>query len=363
MASVINFKFKSALSYDSIKFDGAFISVGELKGLIAEKKGLGLDLGAELVLSDPRTKAEYADGAQLIPKSSAVYVRRTPLARQQQQQQQLQQQQQPSAPSTGPVPGSSTGFRGQPGAPQPRPTGTYTTDEFGGELLKQQGAARPTGDTPEDRALAAALDSSQAEWAPAGGQAGRGRGRGFGRGRGGPREAPPAHYRCHRCQQPGHWIDQCPTLDDPDFKVVYRPTGIPTSKMRPLEDGSLLLADGTMGAMAPNEDQFAQEMAPILAPAPASSPPKPVPLPAAAASQPLALSPAPSGAQPSPQKSPLLLLPPPMISSSPPVLPLPPKARPAVPAAAAEPQLAGDMPLFAGNPAPLRLPPTAQLPR
>ena len=355
---MINFKFRSALAYDSVKFDGAFVSVGELRGLIAEKKGLGQDLGAELVLSDPRTKSEYTDSAQLIPKSSAVYVRRTPLARQQQQQ---QQQQQAAAPSSSSAPG--TGSQAPAGAPRPRPTGTYTTDEFGGELLKRQGGARPTGDSAEDRALAAALDSGQAEWAPAGGQASRGRGRGSGRGRGGPREAPPAHYRCHQCQQPGHWIDQCPTLDDPDFKVIYRPTGIPTSKMRPVEDGSLLLADGTMGFMAPNEAEFAEEMAPILAPAPSSSPTKPEPLPAAA-SQPLALSPAPSQPKsPSVGRSPLLALPAPPAKASPPVLPLPPTARPLPSAAASEPQLAGDMPLFAGNPAPLRLPPTSQLPR
>ena len=82
MTSVINFKFKSALSYDSVKFDGAFISVGELKGIIADKKGLSQDLRAELVLSDPRTKTEYTDAAQLLPKSSAVFVRRTPVVRQ-----------------------------------------------------------------------------------------------------------------------------------------------------------------------------------------------------------------------------------------------------------------------------------------
>ena len=84
MTGVVNFKFKSALAYDSVKFDGAFISVGELKGLIAEKKGLGSDAGHELLLSDPRTKSEYTDSAQLIPKNSSVIVRRTPAGPRQQ---------------------------------------------------------------------------------------------------------------------------------------------------------------------------------------------------------------------------------------------------------------------------------------
>ena len=56
MSSVVHFKFKSSTLYDSVSFDGAFITVGELKVLIAEKKSLTKDATAELVLSDPRTQ-------------------------------------------------------------------------------------------------------------------------------------------------------------------------------------------------------------------------------------------------------------------------------------------------------------------
>lgn len=62
MSGVVHFKFKSSNSYDSVGFDGAFISVSELKVLIAEKKGLSKDATSELLLSDPRT--------QVGPKSS-----------------------------------------------------------------------------------------------------------------------------------------------------------------------------------------------------------------------------------------------------------------------------------------------------
>ena len=39
MASTVHYKFKSQKDYDSIGFDGMFISVGDLKKSIVEKKG------------------------------------------------------------------------------------------------------------------------------------------------------------------------------------------------------------------------------------------------------------------------------------------------------------------------------------
>lgn len=81
MSGVVHFKFKSAISFDSVQFDGAFVSVGELKNLIAEKKGLGREATVELILSDPRTHAEYKDDAHLLPKSTSVLVRRAPVAK------------------------------------------------------------------------------------------------------------------------------------------------------------------------------------------------------------------------------------------------------------------------------------------
>ena len=56
MSGIVHFKFKSSNAYDSVSFDGAFVSVGELKVLIAEKTGLSKDATSELLLSDPRTQ-------------------------------------------------------------------------------------------------------------------------------------------------------------------------------------------------------------------------------------------------------------------------------------------------------------------
>ena len=69
MSGVVHFKFKSSNAYDSVGFEGAFVSVGELKVLIAEKKGLSKDATSELLLSDPRTQVADRLGSRLLLSS------------------------------------------------------------------------------------------------------------------------------------------------------------------------------------------------------------------------------------------------------------------------------------------------------
>ena len=40
MAGVLRYKFKSEISYSSLLFDGMFISVGDLKQQVADKRGM-----------------------------------------------------------------------------------------------------------------------------------------------------------------------------------------------------------------------------------------------------------------------------------------------------------------------------------
>jgi E3 ubiquitin-protein ligase RBBP6 len=67
MTSTMYFKFRAMKAYETLLFDGHFLSVGELKQLIAEKRGL-LGVAAELVLSDPPDGPEYNDDNHQIPK-------------------------------------------------------------------------------------------------------------------------------------------------------------------------------------------------------------------------------------------------------------------------------------------------------
>jgi E3 ubiquitin-protein ligase RBBP6 len=57
--SLVHYKFKSQKDFDSLTFDGMFISVGELKRQIVEKKGLARDQACELLL----TNAQSNEGA------------------------------------------------------------------------------------------------------------------------------------------------------------------------------------------------------------------------------------------------------------------------------------------------------------
>mmetsp|Transcript_35792 Transcript_35792/g.113082 ORF Transcript_35792/g.113082 Transcript_35792/m.113082 type:complete len:168 (-) Transcript_35792:1025-1528(-) len=78
MSGSVHFKFKSALNYDTVSFDGVFISVSELKKSIADKKHLPKGSEAELVVCDAQTNEEYSDDGFLLPKNTSVIVRRVP---------------------------------------------------------------------------------------------------------------------------------------------------------------------------------------------------------------------------------------------------------------------------------------------
>lgn len=80
------------------------------------------------------------------------------------------------------------------------------------------------------------------------------------------RAARPSHnYVCHRCNRPGHWIDQCPTNGDPMFDriKVRAPTGIPRSMLRQVdapESGTGLQdSSGQFVTLQPNEEEFARQ--------------------------------------------------------------------------------------------------------
>ena len=55
MASTVHYKFKSQKDFDVVTFDGMFISVGDLKRQIVDKKGLERDRACELLLTNAQT--------------------------------------------------------------------------------------------------------------------------------------------------------------------------------------------------------------------------------------------------------------------------------------------------------------------
>ena len=63
-----------------------------------------------------------------------------------------------------------------------------------------------------------------------------------------PDHPPPSGYICYRCGEKGHWIQVCPTNDDPAYENrprVKRTTGIPRSFLKTIEKPAALANDGT----------------------------------------------------------------------------------------------------------------------
>ena len=64
-----------------------------------------------------------------------------------------------------------------------------------------------------------------------------------------PEGPPPDSYICFRCHIKGHWIQACPTNNDPTFdneRRVKRTTGIPKSYLRTVEAPTQIANDGTV---------------------------------------------------------------------------------------------------------------------
>lgn len=257
MASVVRFKFKSGVQFETIQFDGVFISVGELKKLIAEKKNLSIDASAELVLEDPLKKTEYTDPSVNIVKNTSVIVRRVPLVK----SKILQQTQAPPRP----VAAQAVPIASRPAA----------EDDFGRPTYSEKPVepAVASGAEDEEAKIQKSLAAAQNNWASQQEAGGVGRGRGRGRGPGGfapsrfgtfePRPERQDDRVCFRCQKPGHQVKDCPTNGDPAFDVrrLVRPAGIPQNLLQGTSEGSYLMPDGGFARLMPNEDRFNREMA------------------------------------------------------------------------------------------------------
>lgn len=295
--SHVYYKFSSSKDFDFVRFDGEFITVGELKYLISKKTGVWKDRSTVIELFEPRTEEEYKQNNRMIRKNASVIAKRSPAVRAPPIV--LQGVEGGGNPSGGTVPKTVGGSEGREEMVKQGSEGGGGNKgsnmdkgskggEKGGEEEDPFGpdAFAPAPEEDEDntfKQLAKGLHQSwQEEMNARGGSwggrqggrgaggAGGGRGRGSGgRGRGGRGLGiPPYGYVCHRCNIPGHYIEDCPTNGDPayDFKRVRYPTGIPSSMLEKDDQGGLLMPNGERARLKPNRKKFEEEMAGVPKP-------------------------------------------------------------------------------------------------
>ncbi|KAF2819598.1 DWNN-domain-containing protein [Ophiobolus disseminans] len=233
MSSSVFFKFKNSLLPERILFDGTGISVFELKRdiIIASGLGDGTDFNLHIFPQEDTTpNAEYKDDTTLIPRSATVVCVRRPAPR-----------------------GQGRAARYISGKPPVR----AITKDTSRPAVAAAPSATPGVPLSEADAEAAFLAESAQVWdaqketlshvKPT-----------YNKNRkpvNVPNHDPPTGYLCKRCLVKGHWIQACPTNDDPDFKPVFqakRTTGIPRSFLKTVEKpvdeeaakGIMLNADG-----------------------------------------------------------------------------------------------------------------------
>ncbi|KAL5111391.1 E3 ubiquitin-protein ligase RBBP6 [Taenia crassiceps] len=216
MASEVYFKFKSSVKTDSIPFDGSAISVKELKNAIKTKcclRSADLDLKLE-----DNSGREYSKDTELIPKFTSIIVRRVPKPNGEPQKRKLAQS-------------------------------SVSRDKFANQTDSAlSGIANlADSDLPEEEKIRLMIDRSSEAYSAKNYAV---KAKAFG--------VPPPTYTCHKCNQGGHWIHDCPGIKDVrgnlvDSKTVKRPTGIP-------QDFLVRVDPGTPGAYL---DKCGRYMVPI----------------------------------------------------------------------------------------------------
>lgn len=236
MSSVVYYRFKSSKVSQRINFDGTGISIFDLKREIVLANGLENTADSfDLRLVNPDNGEIYSDDAEVLPRSSSVEVRRVPTSR-------------PGARDSASryVSGSLVGnaknasrrenFKRTasevetPAAPVVIPTSGSEEDKVNA-MFAAQGAQ--WSQTQQEMATKTPIFNPRAAANI-------------------PEKPLPPHYICHRCGQRGHWIQNCPSLTDPNWEIkkVRRTTGIPRSMLRtvdkPPDDGKtyLMTPDG-----------------------------------------------------------------------------------------------------------------------
>ncbi|KAL3457740.1 DWNN domain-containing protein [Aspergillus heterothallicus] len=236
MSSSVHFKFKSQREPSRVTFDGTGISVFELKREIINQSRLGDGTDFELSIYNEDTGEEYDDDTSVIPRSTSVIARRLPASR----------------------PGKGGAARYVSGKMPVHARSALRNDQS--MLNRAPGSNQPAGNgvqelnnaQTEEEKINALFNLQANQWREQQQEMANAIPVPFGRGKGKPLNVPdhppPPGYLCYRCREKGHWIQACPTNNDPKFDGKYRvkrSTGIPRSLQTKVEKPESLLLDGS----------------------------------------------------------------------------------------------------------------------
>ncbi|KAJ5101474.1 hypothetical protein NUU61_003696 [Penicillium alfredii] len=235
MSSSVHFKFKSQKEPSRVTFDGTGISVFELKREIISQSRLGDGTDFELSIYNEDTGEEYDDDTTIIPRSTSVIARRLPAAR--------AGKGGAARYVSGKMPINARNVSRNEPTSRAAPGGNHSVNNNVLELNNAQ---------TEEEKINALFNLQASQWKEQQQEMANATPVPFGRGRGKPVNVPdhppPPGYLCYRCREKGHWIQACPTNNDPKFDGKYRvkrSTGIPRSLQTKVEKPESLVPDGS----------------------------------------------------------------------------------------------------------------------
>ncbi|KAI0813230.1 DWNN domain-containing protein [Xylaria sp. FL0064] len=224
MTSSVFFKFKSQKEPTRVEFDGTGISVFELKRDIILKSGLGDGTDFDLAIYTDDGSEEYDDDTTIIPRSTTVVARRLP-------------PQKPGAGRaaryvSGKMPSSAKNSSRKEAVTKPtKPATTGITQMNTAMTEEEKMMAMFQAESEQWTAQQEEMSQKTAVYKP-----------GSKKPANVPDHEPPNGYICYRCGQKGHWIQLCPTNDNPEFDNrprVKRTTGIPRSFLKTVDKSAL----------------------------------------------------------------------------------------------------------------------------
>lgn len=219
----VHFKFRSAVNFDSIDVDGNGITLGNLKDKIVHQKNLGRSTNFDLVITNAESGEEYSDDAFLVPKNTSVIIKRVP-AKISKTTLLVHEREDDALEQRPPRYGNKDIDVAQLALTSPIDE-LYDMDDFGVDLYAVDESALTHVEADEISNASALVaktatdgkrltqESSSVVQGYVRDAKGVARGLGYGR------AIPHAGYVCHRCGQPGHFIQHCPTNGDPAYDL------------------------------------------------------------------------------------------------------------------------------------------------